>query len=189
MRHPAGAYDGRMQENATDMQHKVKPDYGQLRALFVKGLSLVEIAKRFDVPYSTLRSRAYREEWNTTAVQANNLIVQDATEKLKHSAANWIGKIDTLVHAAVDNVMQRGVSKLSIRDLNLALECADKANRMARVNFGLDADNGAHPRVQVNVAVLGNNATTGCNQDVIDVDTLRAAAPAHPAGAAPACDA
>ena len=164
-----------------EAQEKLVP-WDEIRALHVRGMTLRAIADKYGLSYGALRSRSSREQWNNGVKVASSHVLHVATEDLANSARNWIGKIDTLVHAAVDNVMARGMNKLSIRDLNLALECAEKANRMARVNFGLDADNGAHPRVQVNVAVLGNNAQV-CNQDVIDVEALRAATPAHPAGA------
>jgi len=100
------------------------------------------------------------------------MVILDATDKLKASAATWIGKIDTLVHASLDSVMQKGVSKLTLRDLTIALDCAEKANRMARLNYGLDADH-AHPKVQVNVAIAGSGAPL-VHHDILDIDTLRA---------------
>lgn len=46
------------------------------------------------------------------------------------------------------------IGKLSLRDLQTALDCAEKANRIARANYGLDAQNNAAPRVTVNVGVI-----------------------------------
>lgn len=54
----------------------------------------------------------------------------------------------------------RDIDKLSLRDLQTALDCAEKANRVARANYGLDtnAATSGQPRVAVQVNIAGHHA-------------------------------
>lgn len=180
MRQPPvyGARMGVDTAEATEVpQGKITP-WDEIRALHVKGMSLRDISTKYGLSYTAIRSRSSREKWCNSVAVARHYVAQGATDSLMRSAGEWVGKIDRTVHAALDNVMQKGLHKLTLRDLSVALDCADKANRIARQTYGLDADGSTH-KVQVNVAVLGNATAVASNNDVIDIDSL--SAPSLPA--------
>ena len=164
--------------NDTEVEQGRIVPWDEIRALHVKGMTLRDIANKYDISYGALRSRSSREKWCNSVSVARHFVAQGATDALMRSAGEWVGKIDRTVHAALDNVMQKGLHKLTLRDLSVALDCADKANRIARQTYGLDADGSSH-KVQVNVAVLGNASAVASNSDVIDIDSL--SAPSLPA--------
>jgi hypothetical protein len=155
---------------ATTLQPVAPIDWGEMRALHVKGLSLTDLSKRFGISYSTVKSRAHREKWDATVAKANDAIVQSATRDLTASANHWIGRIDKLMHAGLDNVERKGIDNIGLRELDLALSCAEKANRIARSNYGLDKQAAnATTNVQVNVMTAAASAKL-VGGATIDVD-------------------
>lgn len=137
------------------MPAKLHVDYEEIRAKHVKGISLSDLARDYDISYSTLKSRASRENWAAIVASANSAVIQSATRDLTQSANHWITRIDKLIHASLGTV-ETEVAKgnaLKLRDLQVALDCAERANRIARANYGLDNEGraGAQTLVQVHV--------------------------------------
>lgn len=176
---------------ATAAQPAQPVDWAHMRALFVKGLSLAELARQTGVPLGTIKARSHREKWATTVAEADRHINRLATERLAESATRWLDKIDGAVHASLDNVIGKGLGKLGLKDLQIALDCAEKANRIARQNYGLDAGNAASPRVQVQVQVLTQAAQSlsAFDSDVIDLEPVKQIEADAPASVAPGAQA
>jgi hypothetical protein len=165
--------------SATANPQPVTLDWDEIRALHVKGMSLKDLSDRYGISYTALRSRSSREKWCNTVAMARNTVTQVATEALAKSATSWISKLDTAVHAALDNVMAKGLHKLGLRDLQVALDCVEKSNRVARLNYGLDSENASRPRVTVNLAVMARGADHADHAlpafdttPIVDVDTV-----------------
>lgn len=144
--------------DAADLQPGAAVDWSDMRALYVKGLSLTELARRTGVPLGTIKARSSREKWATTVALAESHVNRIATEELADSAGRWVRRIDKAVHSGLDNVMRKGLDKLSLRDLQVALDCVEKANRIARPNYGLDRDQQARTGTLVQVNVTGGKA-------------------------------
>jgi hypothetical protein len=130
-------------------------DWAELRSLYVKGVSLSDLSKQFSISYSAIRNKSSRERWRDSVAKANTLVAQAATDHLQASVGSWITKIDKAVHAGLDNVLAKGLESMGLRELNLALDCAEKANRIARQTYGLDKQEIGKP------ASLTINVNTG----------------------------
>jgi hypothetical protein len=154
---------------ATQGQPDAPRDWGTLRALFVKGMTLKEISDQFNIAYSTVKARSAREKWATTVARADDAIVQTVTKGLADSASRFIGRIDSAVHASLDNLERKGMNKLGLRDLQIALDCMDKANRIARSNYGLDKQGAASASVSIHLTANAKPHLTG---SIIDVEQL-----------------
>jgi uncharacterized protein YjcR len=156
---------------ATETQPAAAVNWSELRALYVKGVQLSDLSRQTGIPIGTIKARSSREKWATTVAKAEQQVQRIATEQLADSASRWLTRLDKVVHDSLDNLEEKGVRKLNLKDLQLALDCAEKANRVARQTYGLDSDNASRPRVTVNVAVLGDKVSS---QDarVMDVDAL-----------------
>lgn len=164
-----------MIEVATEPQQPATIDWGAMQAMHVKGMSLKDIADEFGIPYATVRSRASREKWSHTVATANTKIVDSATRDLTSSANHWIGRIDKLVHKSLTGIERKSVDKLTLRELQTALDCAEKANRIARANYGLDKLTESKPAsLTVNVAITGGATASPAVSlgQVIDVESV-----------------
>lgn len=163
--------------NATTPQPGASVDWSELRALYVKGLSLADIARQTGIPVGTIKARSSREKWATTVAKAEQLVQRVATEQLAESASRWLTRLDKVVHESLDNLESKSVKKLSLRDLQIALDCADKANRVARQTYGLDAENASRPRVTLNVAVVSDASKSSVDawagMNIVDVESTR----------------
>lgn len=138
---------------ATQSPQPATADWTELRALHVKGISLKELSDTYGISYTALRSRSSREKWCNTVAKARDHVLQAATDDLTASANSWISKIDKIVHQSVDNVLAQGLNHLGLKDLSLALDCAQKVNQIARQTYNLDAKAGGGNGVQINIAV------------------------------------
>lgn len=68
---------------------KTNPDWNRIKAEYVSGTdSLRELSTKHKVPWSTLRSRAYREKWGEDRKNAQTKIEQNAVRKAEKKAAD-----------------------------------------------------------------------------------------------------
>lgn len=147
--------------DATALTQSPQVDWPELRALYVKGVSLIDLARKTGVSYDAIRSRASREKWRNTVTKVNEQVLNATTLTLTERATFWVHRLDKFIHNALGALDSKDVSKLSLRDLQTALDCADKANRVARSNYGLDSagtNATGQPRVAVQVNIAGHHA-------------------------------
>lgn len=157
-------------------------DYTQARNRYVKGHNIKEIAADLDLPYEGLVKHAQRQGWTklrTEVVQhSSDAVLADIKGKL----GAYVGKIDQVIHAGLDNVLAKGLETLGLRDLALALDCAEKAHRIGRQHYQLDDDKrDAKPAsLTVNVAISQADNNARYTGKVIDVESVAcdASAPA-----------
>lgn len=68
---------------------KAKPDWNRIRTEYKTGTaSLRDLAKKYDISWSTLRARAYREKWGEDRKNAQTRIEQNAVRKAEKKAAD-----------------------------------------------------------------------------------------------------
>lgn len=68
---------------------KAKPDWNRIRTEYQTGTaSLRDLSKKYGVPWSTLRSRAYREKWGEDRQNTQTKIKQNAVKKAEKKAAD-----------------------------------------------------------------------------------------------------
>jgi len=150
-------------------------NYTPARNRYIKGHSIKEIAADLDLPYEGLVKHAQRQGWTklrTEVVQhSSDAVLADIKGKL----GAYVGKIDQIIHAGLDNVLSKGLETLGLKDLALALDCAEKANRIGRQHYQLDEDKQAKPAsLTVNVAVSGSPTASQARilGQVIDVEQV-----------------
>ena len=68
---------------------KPKPDWNRIRTEYKTGTaSLRDLSEKYDVSWSTLRSRAYREEWGKDRKDTQTNIEQNAVRKTEKITAD-----------------------------------------------------------------------------------------------------
>lgn len=68
---------------------KAKPDWNRIRAEYQTGTaSLRDLSKKFGVPWSTLRARAYREKWGEGRKNAQTKIEQKVVKEAEKKAVD-----------------------------------------------------------------------------------------------------
>lgn len=159
---------------ATSQQLDASIDWAEMRALYCKGISLSDLSRKFGIPLGTIKARSSRENWRNTVAKVNEHVLRTATDDLTASAKSWIGRMDRVVHAGLDNITAKGIEKLNLRDLAQALDCVEKANRIARQTYGLDQQQGQthlHLGVVVQGEQAGGMAMLHTVRPVIDVQS------------------
>ena len=157
---------------ATEAQQDVAVDWAEMRALYCKGISLSDLARKFGINASTIRARSSREKWHNTVARVNEHVLQGVTQDLTASAKSWIGRMDKVVHAGLDNVTAKGIDKLNLKDLSMALDCIEKANRIARQTYGLDKADGQHTHIHLGLVGSSNGmqrSVLALSDNIIDV--------------------
>lgn len=68
---------------------KAKPDWNRIRTEYKTGTaSLRDLSEKYNVPWETLRSRAYREKWGEDRKNTQAKIAQNAVKKAEKKAAD-----------------------------------------------------------------------------------------------------
>jgi hypothetical protein len=132
-------------------------DWQAIRGLYLQGIPAHDIANKFEVNVSTIRSRACREKWNDVVGTSRNAkgITAIATEKSAAIGRDiWSERREVIrerIHLIGDR-MTKVASELSDDQI---LNKADKikiAAEIAGKSVGLDRQ---EDRNQVNIAILG----------------------------------
>lgn len=163
-------------EAASPMQPGATVDWAEMRALYCKGISLSDLSRKFNVSHGTIKARSSREKWRNTVARVNEHVLQAATDDLSASAKHWIGRIDRLMHAGLNHVeerVQKG-KELRTQELQQLLDCAEKANRIARSNYGLDKQEST---THLHLGVINAAGLQHRQLAVVDVETVQMQAP------------
>lgn len=150
-------------------------DWGELRALHCKGVSLKALAKEYNVDYGALRTRASRGKWSNTVAKAGEMVQQAVTEQLAGIAGRHLLKIAGISDLAIDKVAEKLALDPSIDALSKLATVAETFDRIQRRTCGLDAKQDAANTkpvtLAVNVAIAGAGLTAGTLGKVLDVES------------------
>lgn len=155
--------------DATEPQPGATIDWAEMRALYCKGISLSDLSRKFGINLGTIKARSSREKWRNTVAKVNEHVLQTATDDLTVSARHWIGRIDKLMHTGLAHVEERVAKGHTVKTSELVqlMDAAEKANRIARLNYGLDKQDGA---VHVHAHLLVRDQMQPALRPVLDVD-------------------
>jgi len=151
-------------------------DWAELRALHVKGMSLADLAKRFNISYSAIRNKSSRERWRDTVAKAGGMVAQDATNQLSAVATKHLLKMSGIADLAIDQVATELAANPNRKALAELASIADTFDRIQRRTCRLDEDkaNNKPASLTVNVAVQAGSSSVRQLGKVIDVDTIPA---------------
>lgn len=164
------------------MPAKADVDYDEIKALYVKGISLKDLADKYGLDYASLRVKASRDKWSATLAQARQMLSQTVNRDLQLKASGWLARMDSYVNRTMDSVERRDPDSLEIKDFKMLVETAKIVNDMARPTYGLN-DGQQH---QTNILVVPDAAHHAASRlpggQVIDVQPLADATttPAQP---------
>lgn len=162
---------------ATDCETSARPvetvDWAELRALYCKGISLADLARDYRLNYSTVKNRAARESWSHTVAAVKEKVVQRATDDLTASATHWVRRIDKLMHTGLAHVEERVAKGHTVKTSELVqlMDAAEKANRIARLNYGLDKQGDQHAHIHLGVLAVGSREARSVGA-LIDVEAM-----------------
>ena len=147
-------------------------DWAAIRSLYLQGVDGRELAKRFAISLSTLRSRACREKWNVIMGRGKGSSAISTEQSTEIARDIWAERRETIrerIHLIGDR-MTNAAAQLSEDQL---LNKADKikiATEIAGKSVGLDRE---EDRNQVNIAILGSiGSSPGGYDDSCTVNTL-----------------
>jgi hypothetical protein len=135
-------------------------DWDQLKSLYLKGLSLPDIARETGVGYGCLRTHAHRYAWKSDASEAGAAVKRAVTGSLIERGQEWGGRIATVLENHVAYI-----EKLDPADLDL-----DQIEQLVRIIKSLD-DVGRRT-FRLDEAANGDGPWGGRVIDVVDVRAL-----------------
>jgi hypothetical protein len=158
--------------------HKALPiDREALRAAYLKGLPLCDLAKQFNVNENTIRSWASRGKWQRSAQQAAQIVQLHAIDAMVAQSNRHLAKMGTLAERAIDVLNDKPLSNMQFAELEQLARVADTFDKIARRTYGLDqAANQARPVLAVNVTI-NQDTKQHAQERIIDVESVALGAP------------
>lgn len=148
-------------------------NYAEAKALSLKGLSLKQISDKLAIPYDTLTRYALRHKWTVDRTSIGQIVSATVTEHLQRDSVDWISRITRKARSDLDALegysLQERVNTLDPEQYVRVLDTLDK---LARRNYGLDAETGSKTLVQVSVNPVGCPMVSD-GMSVVDVDEVR----------------
>jgi hypothetical protein len=146
-------------------------DWDAIRSLYLQGVDGRELAKRFAISLSTLRSRACREKWNVIMGKQRDSVAT-ATEKSAEIARDiWTERREAIrenIHT-IGSKMTAYAAQLSEDQLLAKADKVKIATEIAGKIVGLDRQ---EDKNVVNIALLGSYSDTGNVVQDIQRDTI-----------------
>ena len=171
-----------------DMPKALNVDWEPLKALYIKGVPLPEIAKQTGVSYVALRARAHRYNWKGDAAAATAILEQSATRTLVERGQDWGNRIATLMEKRLDHLERLDPGKLKLNELEALTRITELTDKTARRTFGMDE---AQPQVSVGLVGITLH-TKAYEKQVLDkpMNTFAESAdePKNPSEMIPGCN-
>lgn len=130
-------------------------DWSAIRALYVSGLSPIEIGKRFSVAEGTIRARIHREKWNTPPERfASKAISTEKTPSILNDI--WAERAAFIREKEfkISEKVLTHAEQMPEDELLKKADGLDKLAKMGRRATGLDSED--KEKTSVNIAVLGD---------------------------------
>jgi hypothetical protein len=143
-------------------------DYEKIKALFINGLPLPDLAERFNVKYNTLRQRAHREGWQKLATEVSHSVTRAVTDSVTQGAKSHVNRVLKLVDRHIESVERRSPDAMDLESFDMLTKIVDRLDQIGRRSHGLDAEQ-ANARSATLVQVVINTKDTALTP--IDVDT------------------
>ena len=143
-------------------QIKSAYDWKRAQFLFAQGFTHRQISEMLNIPLGTIAWRSSKGQWRQIKKDAALTIDQTSANQWLARTANWRERMATI---AERNLVQIEASETptSVKGLSEWFEALDKLDRIGRRQFGLDAQAGAGPSVQIvtsgSVLVRGDDAS------------------------------
>jgi hypothetical protein len=113
-------------------------DWNHLKTLYVKGLTIAEIARQSGLKPATIRAHAMRHGWRADVTAAATALQQVVTHGIVAQGQQWIARMGRFVNRCMDSMEARPDGTTSLRELEMLARVADTFDKIARRNFSLD---------------------------------------------------
>jgi len=145
-------------------------DWAAIRSLYLQGVDGRELAKRFAISLSTLRSRACREKWNVIMGKGKGSSAISTEQSTAIARDIWSERRETIrerIHLIGDR-MTKVASELPDDQILTKADKIKIATEIAGKSVGLDRE---EDRNQVNIAILGAiGSSPGTYDDVVQAE-------------------
>src|SRR4051812_35396860 len=101
------------------MPRPISADWDSLKALYLKGVTLPDIAKQAGISYSALRARSHRYKWPASAAAGAALLQHSVTLTLQERGGLWGGRMATLLERQLTHLESLEPSQLKLKELEL----------------------------------------------------------------------
>jgi hypothetical protein len=113
-------------------------DWDHLKSLYLKGLSLPEIAREAAVSYSALRTHAHRYGWKTDAAEAGAVVQRAVTQSLAERGKDWGGRIAHVLESHLTRIEQLDPAECDLDALEQLVRIIKSLDDVGRRTFRLD---------------------------------------------------
>jgi hypothetical protein len=143
-------------------------DWDSARALFIKGITMKDIADQFGLKCATVRQRAKRDKWGQSKAIATEIVSRKVTETVSEGAKSHVNRVLKLVDRHIESVERRSPDAMDLESFDMLTKIVDRLDQIGRRSHGLDAEQ-ANARSATLVQVVINTKDTALTP--IDVDT------------------
>lgn len=121
------------------MPKPLNADWDGCKALYLKGVTLKDVALQTGVSYVALRARSHRERWQELAVATSLHLQQITIATLEQRAKAWTHRVADLMERRIAHLESLDPSKLKLSELETLTRITEQTDRIARRTFGMDA--------------------------------------------------
>lgn len=146
-------------------QKPINADWGSIKALFLSGITLVELSERFQIKLGTLQSRSSREGWAVPSerLKASMAVPTEKSTTILHDIwADRAAKVRESEHSISERLTEYA-SQMTEDQLLAKIDKLKIAVDMGRRATGLDKVE--KEQASVNIAVLGDISTIGSESE------------------------
>lgn len=153
---------------ASGMPKPLSADWEGMKAGFVKGMTLNDLATKHRVKLGTIRCRAQREEWHTVKAKADSALLQVSQD----AGIRHVSKVARFVNSKLDELMQFDfVSAFKTMDGEAFVRSLNTLDNIARRAYRLDEE---QKRSQTLLSVTVNsNGSVNADGKIIELDNMQ----------------
>ena len=156
------------------MPKPLKVDWNAIRASYMQGHALVDVASAHGVSYGAIRARSARENWTRDQEIVTAKVSQAVTVTLEEKARVWTNTLVDVVEKHLDHIKTVEPGQLKLSEFETLTRILGNTDATARRTFGLDkpdASRQAAVGIKVNLRI-DTNASGPCKSDVVDADVV-----------------
>src|SRR5688500_1396191 len=113
------------------MPKALTANWEALKAAYLQGTPLPEIARQSGVNYHALRAHAQRHRWKADAAAGAAMMQQAVAATLAERGTNWSNRMAGLVEKRLDYLESLDPSKLKLRELKELTDITGLTDRTA----------------------------------------------------------
>src|SRR5690349_7407487 len=100
-------------------------NWDHLKTLYVKGLSIAEIARQASLKPATIRAHAMRHGWRSDVTKAETALSHAVTQGIAERGHQWIARMDQFVNKCMDALEAKPNGATNLKELEVLARVAE----------------------------------------------------------------